>query len=237
MKIGAVVICANEWRFMPAVVGQLTKFVDHIAVVRNSYSFAGSPVQLTPTPQMFAAITFKGRWFSEAETRNAGLDLLDDCDYVITLDSDEILLDEDLKHLRQLCERDTYPAIGSPFVNYWKTPEWRLVEPAPGLVGCVAVRRGTRYTKLRRVEDGQMVFAKNCLVHHLSYVRTDDEMREKLRNFAHADEINPDWFQKVWLKWTPEMKNLHPILSTLYQRAIHAPNTELIDLLTTYGVV
>lgn len=233
MKLGAVVLCANEWRFMTAVVGQLAKVADQILIVRNRRSFAGTLVELLPAPVL--ASTFIGDWPSDHATRNAGLDMLSDCDYVLTVDSDEIFLDADLKRLRELCERNKYKAIGSRLTTYWKTPEWRI-DPPEHLVACVAVKKGTHFHDVRRVQDGDMVLGARLNCHHLSYVRTDEEMQAKLRNFAHADEVKPGWFENVWAKWKPELENLHPTHPAHYKKAVHDPNAEINAILTKYGV-
>ena len=90
MRFGAVVPCLNEWRFVPAVVGQLLKVVDRCLVLRCTRSFSGAPAALSALPVLDPRVeVIQGAWENAHETRNVGLEALADCDYVFTLDSDE----------------------------------------------------------------------------------------------------------------------------------------------------
>lgn len=235
MRFGAVIPVLNEWRFLPAVVGQLLKVVDRCVVARCSRSFSGAPVDLSPIPRLGPRVDIiKGDWPNEHETRNAGLEALADCDYVFTVDSDEVFLDADLRHLVSLCD-GARSAIGARFVTYWKTAEYRI-DPPEILVAPVVVRRDVRFVVNRRVRDGETQLA-DVWCRHLSYVRTDREMREKLRLFSHASEVRPGWFERVWKDWDAnrDMANLHPTHPQNYRRAVYHPDAELTRVLDEYG--
>lgn len=55
--------------------------------------------------------------------------------------------------------------------------------------------------------------------HHMSYVRTNQQLIRKINTFSHGEEQRKDgkntkeiwneWYNNIWLKWTPEMENLH----------------------------
>lgn len=237
MRFGALIPCLNEWRFLPAVVGQLLKATDRCAIIRSRRSFSGASAALDPLPPFDPRVeVLEGEWANAHATRNAGLDALSDCDYVFTIDSDEILLDGDLDQLRALCGRNQYHAIGSRLYTYWKTPEYRI-DPPEVLVALMAVRPSVRFVNDRRIVDGEMVYARNVWCQHLSYVRTDDEMRDKLRLFPHAHEVVPGWFERVWRAWdeNKRMTNLHPTHPANYYRAVYDPNPELMRVLAKFG--
>jgi hypothetical protein len=170
LKLGAAIPVLNEWRFMPAVIGQMLKFVDRCVIMRPSRSQSGATVSLTKIPDLDPRVdVLEGNWRSEAETRNAGMDYLEDCDYVFMIDSDEILLDEDLQNLRTLCEQRAHPVISVKLYTYWKTPEYVIDPPEDGTIKMV-LRKDIRLYGVREVRGP--VYPSEIYCHHLSYVRS-----------------------------------------------------------------
>ncbi|MFD9704683.1 glycosyltransferase [Lentzea sp. NPDC059081] len=236
MKLGAAIPVLNEWRFLPAVAGQLLQVADRVLVLRGTRSLSGAPAELTPVPPLDPRIeVVEAAWASEQETRNAGLDALADCDWVFCLDTDEILLDPDLHALVRLCEQDEHQAISARLRTYWKTIEHR-VDPPEDLTAPVVVRRGARFLD-RRFVDAEPHFT-DIWLRHLSYVRTDAEVRDKLRLFGHAHEIVPNWYEDVWLGWDADhdLRDLHPTRPPVYRRVVHEPDAELRRVLERHGV-
>lgn len=234
MKLGAAIPVLNEWRFMRAVTGQLLRIVDRCVVLRGRRSFSGAPVELTEPSGLDSRVeVMEGTWSSEEETRAAGMRTLADCDYVIGIDSDEILLDAALDRLVALCRSGLHPVIGVRCLTYWKSPDYRIDPPETGVIRMV-LRRDVRTHGLRGV-DGS-VFVSDVVCHHLSYVRTDEELREKVRLFSHAHEIRPGWYEDVWRAWdrNTRLENLHPTDPPAYRRAVHEPNRELTALLARW---
>jgi glycosyltransferase involved in cell wall biosynthesis len=235
MKLGALIPVLNEWRFVPAVAGQLLGAVDRCVILRGNLALSGAPVEVSPVPELDPRIEIvEGNWQSENETRNAGMDLLSDCDYILMVDSDEILLDEDLQRLRVLCETDKPQVIGVRLHTYWKTPDYRIQPPEDGLIKMV-LRKDVRIEGLRGVQS--TVTQADVWCRHLSYVRTDEELREKLRLFSHADDIRPHWYERVWKAWDSDqdLEDLHPIHPSAYKRAVYAPDPALEAVLAKWG--
>ena len=135
----------------------------------------------------------------------------------------------------KLCTEGGHAAISAHLLTYWKTIEHR-VDPPENLTAPIAVRHGVRFSGTRYV-DAEPHFA-DIWLRHLSYVRTDAEVREKLRFFGHAHEIVPDWYEKVWLGWDADhdLTGLHPVRPDAYQRIVHEPDPELRRVLEAHGV-
>lgn len=77
VKFGAVVLVANDWRFVPAVVGQLLKVVDRCLILRSTVAFSGATLVLTPAPVLDRRVSvIIGNWPTEQDTRNAGMEML-----------------------------------------------------------------------------------------------------------------------------------------------------------------
>jgi glycosyltransferase involved in cell wall biosynthesis len=235
MKLGAAIPVLNEWRFIPAVAGQLFGVVDRLVLLRPQRSQSGAPVHLTPIPDLDPRIeVLEGNWRSESETRNAGMSALSDCDYVFMVDSDEILLDEDLAKLKDMCLQDQHRVIAVRLYTYWKTARHRIDPPEDGTIKLV-LRKDVRIHGVREVAEPAHTADVFC--HHLSYVRTDDELREKIRLSGHAPEILPDWYDKVWKAWdeNPDLENLHPVHPQAYRRAIREVGSGVEDVLTRWN--
>lgn len=235
MKLGAAIPVLNEWRFLPAVAGQLLTVVDRLVLMRPSTSQSGAPVEWTPLPPLDPRIeVLEGNWTGEAETRNAGMRFLSDCDYIFMVDSDEILLDEDLRTLASLCRTERHPVIAVKLFTYWKTPDYVIDPPEDGAIKMV-LRQDQRMTGIREVNAETHTSDVSC--HHLSYVRTDDEVREKLRLSGHSHEMRTDWYEQVWKAWddNPGLENLHPVHPSAYRRAIRASDGRVKEILEKWG--
>jgi len=235
VKLGAAIPVLNEWRFIPAVTGQLLKVVDRLVLVRPCVSQSGVPVELSPIPDLDPKIDIiEGNWPSEATTRNAGMEHLHDCDYVFMVDSDEILLDRDLEELRRLCATRLHRVIAVRLYTYWKTPEYRIDPPESGTIKMV-LRKDVRMNGVREVQGEAHTADVWC--RHLSYVRTDEELKEKLRLSGHAREFIPGWYDRVWKGWdgNRNLEGLHPVHPQAYLRAIHAPDADLNAVLSRWG--
>ncbi len=236
MKLGAAIPVLNEWRFMPAVTGQLLQVCDRLVLMRGFRSQSGAAVEsFVPPPELDSRVEIlEGNWASEAETRNAGMEYLDDCDYVVMIDSDEILVDRDLDTLKALCVEQAPQAIAVKLYTYWKTPEYRIDPPEDGTIKMV-LRKDVRLHGVREIRAPFVEADVWC--RHLSYVRTDDEVREKIRLSGHAREMRRDWYENVWKAWdlNAALENLHPVHPSAYRRAIKVDDPELAKALSRWG--
>lgn len=236
MRLGAAIPILNEWRFLPAVAGQLLQIVDKVVLMRGSSSQSGAPVtRLLPIPELDQRIeVLEGNWTNEADTRNAGMNYLQDCDYVFMVDSDEILVDRDLRTLKEMCDSGLHSAIAVHLFTYWKTPEYRIEPPEDGTIKMV-LRGDVRLVGVREIRERFTTADVWC--RHLSYVRTDEEAREKMRLSGHAREIRPDWYEQVWRAWDTNrnLENLHPVHPSAYRRATRIADPELQEALQRWG--
>jgi hypothetical protein len=235
MRFGAAVLCANEWRFAPAVLGQLLKVCENVVVLRGQRSLSGAPLVLGDIPPLDPRVlVVTDTWKDEADTRNAGMQILKDCDYVFTVDSDEILSDRALEFITSTCEMTRPRALLGGCHTYWKTPDWRI-DPPEKLVAPLVVRKDVRFERLRMF-SGEHTIVNQYLFHHLSYVRTDEEMKEKLRLFGHASEVLLGWYEDVWKAWDDNhtLENLHPTHPSAFKRAVPSDGS-VKTILAAYG--
>lgn len=226
MKLGAIIPVLNEWKWVPAIARQLFKICDRVLIMRGMRSLSGAtPPELSPVPYNVLprnTEVFSGAWQSEHETRNSGMALLSDCGYVLHVDSDELIPDDGLESIKRGIATGAHGVV-CRMHTYWKSIEYRIDPPEP-LVALVAARKDVRFSQLRQpdVPKGGIALVDRRIMHHLSYVRTDEEMREKLRTFGHAKEVIPGWYERVWKAWDEnhDLENLHPTHPGAYQRAV-----------------
>lgn len=240
-RFGAYIPVYNDWRFVPTVVNQLLKVADECLILWGERTFSGVDIPrnweatekwrglIENTP--YARI-YSYPWKSEAETRNYGLFALKEYDYVFTLDADEIYLDKDLFAIRDACLRSDPDVVSTRLYTYWKTGNFRIDPPEDIRVRAV-VKPGFKFEHLRTVHAKNSLQLDDVWCHHLSYVRTDEEIQEKLRSFSHAHEIVPQWYERIWKKWDRDrgLENLHPTAPSAYKRAVFLQNPELETLL------
>lgn len=74
---------------------------------------------------------------------------------------------------------------------------------------------------VRRAPESVAVF------HHAAYVGDDARMLKKIRLSVHHREMLSTWFEDVWRKWTPELRNLHPIQPSTFPGVKYVPPPEL----------
>lgn len=250
MKFGAAIICLNEWRFINAVAGQLFKVCDRVVLLRNNRSLSGAPVILTSVPKDLnpkieicnlsvggiAKDDLKIRERTvEADLRNTGMEILSDCDHIFTIDSDEIIPDWALIRLRDTAARG-HRAVACHFRTYWKSPHYEI-QPPDRIPAVVILQRGTRFQYMRVLEGDPHVLNEQ-LVYHLSYVRSDDEVMEKIRLYAHAHQISHRrWFDNVWKVWDSckTLQNLHPVRPTSFGEALQVDSSELLRILAEHS--
>jgi GT2 family glycosyltransferase len=169
----------------------------------------------------------RGDWTDEAAQRNEGLRLLAErgIEYCLVVDADEVydpaVLERAMATARQHPHIDCWRMH---FYTYWKSVRYR-VEPPERLPMPVFVRVGAcRFTANRMVDTAQqaVIPAAQGMLHHLSYARSDAQIRRKIETFSHANEMVPGWYERVWLGWDRDrsMRNLNPCWPAAYSRIV-----------------
>jgi hypothetical protein len=182
-------------------------------------------------------IVVSKKWGTEHEERNEGLRILHDhrCDWCLLVDDDEMYNRSELWNTMGLISQAWY-ANGRPSAYvvkqliYWKDRE-TVIDGLTGAMphffstnpGDVAFVNAKNFQIMGGVFSDISEEALVC--HHLSYVRTEEQMRRRFSWFSHANEVKEEWIDRVWLKWTPEMEDLHPQNPGSFKRAIKVADT------------
>ena len=237
VRIGAAICAHNEELYIRYCLEAIYDFVDVILVnVNTGVPWGGEPEPLDrtlelvrefPDPAGKLEVT-TGEWESETQQREGTMDALrPHVNYYMTLDADEIYSQADLIRLREYISRRPY--IGQfrlRLKTYWKINPMYVIDPPEPMRQYVIsrLRPSTRVTALRRTNEfwRATVPTEVAVMHHYSYARTDERIRQKLANTLHRFELVEDWYENVWKKWDEDhdLQDLHPTHPEEYRRAI-----------------
>ena len=102
-------------------------------------------------------------------------------------------------------------------------------------------RPSTRFVGLRRSnERWKCAIPRSVVVcHHFSYARPAEKVLNKIKSFSHRDELVPNWFENVWLRWDEDhsLENLHPTHPVEYKRAIPVDLASLPEVMRDHPFV
>jgi len=218
-KIALLILAYNEEEYIGACIKQWQGFVDKIVVLLSAKPWYGLPSEADRTlfiARDLAEVLIQD-WRTEHDQRNYGLARLYDYDYVLTSDADEFYTLEDRKKIIKTLQNQDEPCFRADrMITYWKTTDY-IFDPPDGHKPIIAVNpRKIKFYEHRQpmpVEETKLQTYQPIIpvaIHHLSWVRPDHKIKDKIEHFSHYDQIKPNWYENVWLKWTPEMEDIRP---------------------------
>lgn len=143
---------------------------------------------------------------SEAHHRDVKHNYSDGYDFVLTIDSDEIMIGipEAIEYAANSKER--YFGIDG-YENFFRSFNW-------------VCRDGFRPIRIESLRRDNTLQNLNCpmTIYHFSCAQRKEVMEYKYRNFGHASEIKPNYLSDVFYKWSPEnnIPDLHPVAIGLW---------------------
>lgn len=176
-------------------------------------------------------------------------------DYYWVIDGDEIYDPRTIGPLLEYLKAKKPDVLSVRGLNYFKTWNY-VVDPSdnfyqPGFVKAgvpfqenrllVASRRWrllfNKYTRravspeletrVRGLGGVMRAPEEIAVFHHAAYVGDDARIQKKIQLSVHRRQMMDTWFNEVWKKWTPEMKNLHPSNPPVFPGLKHVVTKEL----------
>lgn len=213
MKIAVVAVALNEERFIKPWLQHIPDWVDTKCVLVTEKPWFGDQNifrdKTYEVAEEAGAMVVKRDWTSEHEQRNFGQDLFGDYDWIIILDPDEFLDNNNWYQLRKFIESEPQndAFVVDHQLTYWK--DGYVADPPRDYQQLILVRPGIRFVDKRVVNSSYGIAP--VFIHHFSWARTDIEVWEKISHYAHANDFDTDkWYTEVWKKWEPGMKDVHP---------------------------
>lgn len=153
------------------------------------------------------------RFRDEAEQRNWGLGRLYDYDYVLIVDADELFTEADQRKILNSLGKDSrffdnMNAYRAESVKtYFKTPDY-ILSPPDTHEPIIAVNPKKMLFDENRSGNQGYAIPLSVTMHHASYLRSDERIITKLKQFMHYDQVKESWYEDVWSKWNPEMEDV-----------------------------
>lgn len=205
MRIGVVTPAYNDEDVIRGTIRSLKPFVDKHIVLISEKPYFGNYSEPDKTFQYCMdeeVEVIKGVWELDHYQRNLGISLCQDCDWVLTFDSDEMLTKEGMEKLIEaLKETDADALVLKPKI-YWNTTDY-ILSPDPGFMPIVAVRPNIKFIHIRNIEACKIDIYTNedNPMHHLSWCSPKD-IYKKVKCYAHAPDYDWEtWYQDYYKHW------------------------------------
>lgn len=159
---------------------------------------------------------------SEPETRNFGLKHLHGLgyEYALIADADEYWPSATQHEMLRLIAEKPADAYKADLDFFFKRPNWKI-DGMPNKRAVVAVRTNKAFCASRpRKFSGRVEYVNPGTIYHFSYVRRAKKIKEKIESFSHAHEIKDNWYNDIYLQFTPDAKNFHPVKPSEYPKCV-----------------
>lgn len=208
MKLGVLITAFNEKHIIP-MIEQYQGIADRIVVTVSRDPWCGEHTHDDTAERALTTgeIVIHKSWGSERDQRNDAMDIMRDMDYVIASHCDTWFTRNDLLKLKNKnLEKLHY---NCNVYTYWKDYD-TVIYPHLSLP-TILVRSDAQFIHSLNIENEQVdppILDITC--HHVSWVKSDEEVLKKIQSYTHAGEIQPTWYTDVWKGWRPDMKDFGP---------------------------
>lgn len=229
MRFAAHILNFNQDRWILQNIKMIGPYVDRIYVSYGNKPWAynkkaraewvnpADPELLKQSEHYDKIKVLRGNWPIQHQQRNVCVDLAnkEGFDYLFAIDADEFYHDEDLKeaigyvghHPDCDCYRTHWIMFWKDFDHVISHKKKRIVVNGPQFL--INLKRGNRF-RYKRMVTGENCVRLKTVCYHMTYVLTDEECWMKINTWGAFKRIKPkEWYNNVWLQWTPEMRNLH----------------------------
>lgn len=220
-SIGSVTNCLNDADLLGPCLDLLD--VDVRVVVISDHSYQGNRVEHDNSEQValdHGAIVLRVKTNEQTHMRNMGIALLRGMGIEIALivDTDEWFTKRALDNFKKLIEDNDAPAYRIKMKHVFRYIDWGVDTLHDG--GTVmALKTSENLTVSRKRDyDGPSILMAPDLgdVYHLSYARSPESVLFKIKNFSHASEVVPNWYEEKFLPARIGMTNVHPTVPEVF---------------------
>ena len=172
------------------------------------------------SPYIDKITIIEGDWLSDTGQRTECLQRAkkDGVDYLMVHDADEFYFHKDFDKLVDLVKKDTtHDVFSINLYAFWRSFKYILIDPQRGKIGgtnqtIVNLHKVDHYDRIRDVHSGNILVVPDIIYYHGSYVLTNEELYRKVKSTSHSNDYDGEkWYKEVWLPWTLESRNLHPV--------------------------
>jgi hypothetical protein len=219
MKIEAVVLfSSNDKRFFKPCISNLLEAGINVKVVTYSHMWAGTEEDrqaLIECSKLFENNTNyqqyeiqwqpgESPWYWEGLGRYlATQEVSDDVDFILYIDVDEVIDPEKFKNWVQNENILQYDVLKLANYWYWREPIYQAQQIEDSVVLCktslaksLEMKLGGRENYFNASYNSTKLGHSDPFIHHYSWVRTKQEMLNKVQNWGHKDD-KQDWVSKI----------------------------------------
>jgi len=183
-------------------------------------------IQSLPDPEHKINL-IRGEWRDQVTQRNAAMSMFaaHAIEYMMVVDADEVYESSQLhKAIELIADHPEIDAWHLSWITYWKSLNY-CIDPMEDYNPPIFLKVGrVKFNEFRNVvsEKEALIPSSVCVIHHLSYARSDELVKRKISSISAAPLIHKDWFEKVWKKWdsNQNLRDLHPVRPAQFKRAI-----------------
>ena len=240
MKFATYVMTYDQGKWMLRNLENAYPHVDQIYVMHSELPWGYKPEArekytntfdlniIKDSPYMDKITIIEGDWLGDAEQRNfcRKRAMADGYDFLMVHDADEFYFHNDFDKIRRFVQDNPqYDGYSINLHAFWKNFGHILVNHDDTLVGgcnqtIIKLREGVQYDYIRDTWSENRVVIPDVMQYHGSYVLTDEEVWKKVNMTSHSNDFDGiKWYNEVWLPWTEESTNLHPIWPWAWKRA------------------
>jgi len=244
MKIALHVLAYDVNRYIGPMLQNAAPWVDkiYLAYPSRPFGYISSSREQRTNPTQLEDIDLsglgdkveilKGDWEFEEQTRNECLERAkrEGYDWLIIQDADELYEDSSweslIATLRSQADIELYRTT---WFTFWKSGRY-VLEFANRTIKSANVGFALRclphlHFVARRQSNATKEQTLDFPCFHYGYVKSDQEILEKLTTWSHADEVRNrnTWFRLKWENWNLGTRNLSPTDPTGWHRAIEFP--------------
>lgn len=233
MKVASVCCVYNESHFLAKHLNHMPDWVQEQVVLLSAKPWYGDELADDGSERIAkgcGATVLKFNWPDEVMQRNAGQEYLWDFDWILNLEPDEFLSDEEWQRLYEFIwsepSLDAY--VTGQRIFWGKGME---SDPPEDFKPIVLTRPHVRFTEKRNV-DCVWDIIPDLTLYHWAWARTDSQIWKKVSHYSHAVDFDiKAWFRDIWLARATE--NVHPTTASSIPRLIPAvlpPELENLNL-------
>jgi len=186
----------------------------------------------------------------QAKLRNAARMLDPEADYYLIVDSDEVWPADILRKCWAEVQKTQWAAYRVSSHCYYHSWNYRIVPKDEGYRPLAFLRQGFPFALDRQVhwhaparwkeylrtgrKPKTVYFPTEWAIHHGSCVGDDDRILTKIKNWGHREGVDPEWFNRVWKNFSPDIKDFHYYKDggDTYEKLLHVPTAELPEEVT-----
>ena len=214
MKLGIQILAFREANRIVPAIEQYYDIADRIVVAVSLKPWHSNlePDNTASLAKGTQAAVYTGEWETETDQRNFTLERMEDMDFILIAPPDRFYTKEDLALIRLFVDNQAEKGVyGLYSLNYWKNFN-TVIWPTYDLPAALFSRKTDdgNYAHFRyanELDSGHTHrgYLPGVMSHHISWIKTDKEMLEKIQSYTHAGEVLDGWYENCWLSWTPDM--------------------------------